>query len=175
MVTRRLAEEVVTTEERLPLHHIWLLEKLYDYVNQNGIEGRVSFVYDSQNPKEDSKLSYAFTSYLFKHPRGRQLLTRITPSPFFVNSTLMPGVQIADMVAGCIRHQAEIYNKEHKKSDDTVFKSRIYRYMNHIRALEVNLSGNNVAIYYASEEAMERLKEHAAGIDGDAPADRTAG
>lgn len=156
----------MTKEGRLPLHHVWLMQKAFDYMVSNNISGRVSFVYDAQDPTKDSRLSHEFTSFLFRHPVGKKYLERITPNPFFVSSALMPGIQIADMVAGVIRHEAEIYDGS-TKSLNTVFASRINRYMQRIRELQANLSENNIAIYYASEEAMQKLRAHAAGVDID--------
>lgn len=166
VVGRRLQEKIVATGERLPLHHAWLMQKAFDYVSHNNIDGRISFVYDAQDPTTDGKLSHAFTSFLFKHAVGKKYLERITPNPLFVSSALTPGIQIADLVAGVIRHQAEIYDGR-PKSEDAAFASRINRYMQCVRELQANLSSDNRAIYYASGETMEKLRDHAAGLDID--------
>ncbi|MDP2952427.1 MAG: DUF3800 domain-containing protein [Chloroflexota bacterium] len=71
-------------------------------------------------------LSKKFASFLFKSMEGRAL-TKITDAPFFVDSRVTPGIQIADMSASIIRlyEQAGLFQRV--PSGD-IFLSAINRY-----------------------------------------------
>lgn len=47
----------------------------------------------------------AINNFLFKHPAGKTL--QILEMPLFVKSVITPGVQVADLMAGIIRHYFE--------------------------------------------------------------------
>ncbi len=167
VVCRRPSKLLKSNSDILPLHHIWLLTKIFNYMQENKPDEFASFVYDSQGNDADERLSREFTSYLYRHPQGQEFLRSITPTPLFVNSSLVPGIELADMIAGCLRHQADAYDEQNTSSPKKAYSnwhlSRYTRYKRIIEQKQAELSPNQYSIQYASKDAMERVLAHAEG------------
>jgi hypothetical protein len=69
-----------------------------------------------------------FNSFLYRSQEGRAM-TNITDAPFFVDSRITAGIQIADMAAGCIRIYEE-NNLFRGVPQQDAFLSAIRRYYN---------------------------------------------
>lgn len=63
-------------------------------------------IFDEQDRKEDEKIAIAFNNYLYKTSLGKSF-KKILEVPLFANSKVTPGIQIADLMAGIIRHYYE--------------------------------------------------------------------
>lgn len=108
-------------------------------------------------------LSRAFTNFLFRHPKGRQF-DRINEVPFFVSSEIVPGLQIADLIAGCIRlcHQTGLHEARHVlRPFDSALK-RFYSLLETKKQDLVDRDGSTIwAFYSMSERAL--MSESAEG------------
>lgn len=58
------------------------------------------------NGSQFGGLSVKFTNWLYRHAGGRSL-THLADSPFFVDSRITPGIQVADMAASVVRQYEE--------------------------------------------------------------------
>jgi len=90
-----------TNKEFLPMqfrHLLYRINRLID-LEMHGDFGAVFFDGDGS---QYNCVSVRFNNWLYRS-RGGQSLTNLVESPFFVDSKLTGGIQIADMVAGVIR------------------------------------------------------------------------
>lgn len=101
-------------------------------------------------------LSTAFTNFLFRHPRGREFV-KIHEVPFFVSSQIVPGLQIADMMAGCIRlyEQRRLYETTRIINPFDSAIRRFYRVLEGKKEDLIDEEGNTIwAFYSMSERAL---------------------
>ncbi len=110
----------------LPRNYCHLLERINRYCQEQRHQGLI--VYDNDANNKDKNLALAFNNYLFRHELGKQC-TNIVESPFFVRSSITPGIQIADFVAGVIRHYFE---NVIASRDETEIKYKNAEYVSHI-------------------------------------------
>lgn len=76
-------------------------------------------VFDEQDRYEDAKISIAFNNFLYKSALGKSFV-KILQVPLFANSEVTPGVQLADLMAGIVRHYYE--KGLDKRSPETDFE-----------------------------------------------------
>lgn len=167
VVCRRPSRLLPKINDILPLHHIWLIKKVYNYMDSNFPEGEIAtFIYDSQSADgQDERLSKAFTNFLYRHVEGQKFLKRIAPFPLFGNSSLICGIELADMIAGCLSRQADLYeNRGSLGGRMNICLSRYTRYKKEIEKVQAEFQsneGNEWAIQYVKEDLMERVLKHA--------------
>ena len=83
--------------------------------------------------------------YLFLYREG-QAWSRILDTPLFVDSRITPGIQLTDMVAGCIR----LYQEKGLYRDNSVidaFTSAIRRYYRIIEDKTCNFETEDMTFY----------------------------
>jgi len=93
--------EIKESRNLLPNRYRYLFERIDDRAKKVGAHALLIFDEDAK----DKLLWRAINNYLFKHNIGRQL--RILEMPLFVKSITTPGVQVADLMAGIVRHYHE--------------------------------------------------------------------
>jgi len=86
----------------LPLHYLFLLQRIYRHAVELGEETMAVVVFDEKDPDVDAKLSHAFAHFLFSVPEG-QAMKNVLETAFFVSSKITFGVQLADLAASCLR------------------------------------------------------------------------
>lgn len=96
---------VITPESHLPKQYYLLLKKI-EYHCLCHHRGKALIIYDGINEGADKKIADSFTAFLFRTPRGRKL-RHILEMPLFVSSAVTPTIQLADLLAGIIRHYYE--------------------------------------------------------------------
>lgn len=177
-VCRRPSERLPTNTKMLPLPHIWLMSKVYLYLQEFDDKEMAIFVYDAQDGHggdSDDRLCRLFTNFLYRHSRGQEYIKRIAPTPLFGKSSLVPGIELADMVAGCLARQADMYEegKHYNRLEGRkrILLSRYTRYKQHIEKRQANLPEGQYAIQYVGAEVMERVLEHAEGEEVDVSPD----
>lgn len=88
----------------VPIQFRFLLDRVNAWCRKQRETGIVIF-----DTRADSKmLSKAFYGFLYKSEWGRSL-DFILELPLFVDSATTPGIQVADVVAGVVRHFEEIH------------------------------------------------------------------
>lgn len=105
IVMPRPQKEIVTPENILPKQYKLLIEKI-EYYSEIHDSGKVIFVFDEINEKEDMKIANAFNHYLYTSKLGKQF-KNILETPLFVSSKITPAIQIADIYAGVVRKYYE--------------------------------------------------------------------
>jgi hypothetical protein len=143
-----------TSLDFLPMQFRHLLYRVNRYIELElyGDYGAVFFDGDGSNY---NCLSVRFNNWLYRS-RGGQSLTNLVESPFFVDSKLTAGIQIADMVAGVIR----IYEEQElfKGVPSDAFLSAIARYYRILKEKTVNLEAPTGGFtWYGFERMPERL------------------
>lgn len=109
----------------LPNQYRYLLQRC-DLLAQE-TKGKVTILFDGEC-RTFSNLILQFNSFLYRSIEGR-LMDSVTDSPYFVDSRVTSGIQIADMAAGTIRLFEE--NKLYQEVNTAdPFLSAIKRYYN---------------------------------------------
>ena len=119
----------------LPHYFQYLVERIHLLADEH--DEMATILFDG-NGSNHGGLSRRFNSFLYRSNLGQQY-TRITDSPFFVDSGITAGIQIADMVASVIRqHHAEELHKGVPAGDTYLYSIRRYHRM--IEQKTVNLT-----------------------------------
>ena len=135
----------------LPLYFQYLVERIELLAEET--DDMATLLFDG-NGENFGGLSTKFNSFIYRSAQG-QLYTRITDAPFFVDSKITAGIQVADMVASVIRQhqQAELY-KQTPVGDE--FLLAIRRYYRIVEQKTINLAspdgGDRPGIYWLSRE-----------------------
>ncbi len=163
VVCRRPSELLPKDIKVLPLHHCWILNKVFihmeEYVQE---EEYATFIYDTQGVETDENISREFTSFIYKHHKGQEYLKRVIPFPLFGNSSLICGIELADMIAGCLSRQADLH--ESCDPNKKIFLSRLTRYNEEIKKVQAEMpesENKEYSIKYVRENAMEKVLAHA--------------
>lgn len=121
-------------EGHIPNQYRFLLERVNFYLNSRGNDSDMAIlVFDGDGTTFISGgLGPGISRYLFRSREG-QTFSYLLDTPFFVDSTITPGIQLADMVAGCIRHYEERELFKENSATDT-FSSAIRRYYRIVEA-----------------------------------------
>jgi hypothetical protein len=78
--------------------HRFLVQRVHHHMNTAAPDGIASLVCDEYGRNQDAVLALGFANFLFKTSEG-QKYTNILETPLFVNSSLCPGIQLADVFA----------------------------------------------------------------------------
>lgn len=123
VIMERPQNEPITETVYLPNQYRYLLQRC-DLAAQETKE-MITILFDGDS-KNFSRLILQFNSFLYRSYEGRSMTT-FTDAPFFVDSRVTCGIQIADMAAGTIRLYEESNLYQGVPSNDS-FLSAIKRY-----------------------------------------------
>lgn len=84
--------------DKLPIHYTYLMQRVNAYANSK--RRLVSVVFDGQDAGTDEIVSKKFYNLVYRAVGLDQLIEM----PLFVSSKIVPGIQIADIMAGVTRH-----------------------------------------------------------------------
>jgi hypothetical protein len=122
--------------ETLPTQYRWLLERIERFMENEHPEHWALPIFDTRDPVQNRLLSESFTGYMARSAEGRAM-HRIIPSPLFVDSSITPGIQIADLFAYVIRLNEENALYQTRAITDAYF-SAIKRYANIVKSKTIN-------------------------------------
>ncbi len=124
-------------ENFLPNHYRYLLQRVNQYASDQG--KLVTLLFDGDGPTLLSgTLPKRFESFLYRSLEG-QSFTSVCEAPYYVDSQITQGIQIADMTASVIR----LYHENNLNGGFPIgnrFFSAITRYYNIIRTRTIDLS-----------------------------------
>jgi hypothetical protein len=133
--------------DKLPTYYTYLLQRINacgHYMKRN-----VSVIYDGQDPGRDEDISKRFYNLVY----GVQHYQEIVEMPLFVSSKIVPGIQIADIMAGVVRHYHNLKLHKNKPSDDfevwinnmyNIINSKTYRHkINGLKTHGIHIIGKN--------------------------------
>lgn len=110
--------EPFVKEGILAKQYFYLMKKI-ELFCENYNHSMALIIFDEQDRNEDKKISVAFNNFLYQSALGKTF-NKILEIPLFVNSEITPGVQLADLMAGIVRHY---YEKElYEKNPETDFE-----------------------------------------------------
>ncbi len=105
---RQLEEPMLTgfspEESRIFRVYHYLLERVEAMMEEGYLDDMAIVLLDSGGIKTDKRRAIAFGNFLYGHEAGKSM-QKIVETPFFVTSTLTPGIQIADLFAYALAQQ----------------------------------------------------------------------
>lgn len=128
-------------ETFLPFYFQYLVERIQLLAEER--DEMATLLFDG-NGGNFGGLSTKFNSFLYRSIQGRQC-GNITDAPFFVDSKITAGIQIADMVASVIRQyqQAELYKQTPVGDDFLLAIRRYYRIIEQKTVNQVTHEGDD--------------------------------
>lgn len=142
----------------LPFQHRRLLERINSCVTERCSEEDMAIlIFDGQGMASiptGSPIALAVSSYLFRHRAG-QALSRILDTPLFVDSRLTPGIQLADIMASCIRQYHENDLARRPPGRD-VFLLALTRYYRVVQSKTIDFERPDSSIDYGLHQMPER-------------------
>lgn len=139
------APPTVPPDRFLP-HYRFLLQRVNGYSQQRGSKCVVAF--DSQDEGNDQIVARRMKNFLFRSDEGRSM-QGLLKTAFFVSSKVEEGIQLADLVAGTIRHH-------HEHPADRAFRKWVDTLYTQIRSRTMmvpapNGAGDLYGIYFMPE------------------------
>lgn len=118
-------------ERKLPIQFHHLFQRVCAMMQDQDKRDKALLMFDRDIFGSDADLSLRVTSFLFTHPSGKQMASRIVDSAFFVGSSITPGVQIADLIAGCVRqyYEYDIQNLHYSTHDPYFLRLQHYHHI----------------------------------------------
>lgn len=110
--------EPYVEEGFLPKQYYYLLKRIELFCSKYNLLKAI-VIFDETNEANDKRIATAFNNFLFKSALGKTF-EKILELPLFVSSSITPGIQIADIMAGIIRHYHE--NELDKKQPSDGFE-----------------------------------------------------
>ena len=161
IVMERPTQELYNGPGFLQTQHRWLLERIERFMERDHPHHFAIPVFDGQDPSSNRSFSECFTGYMVKTEGGRAL-KHIVPSPLFVDSSLTPGIQIADACAYVIRVNYEENLYERDVGDP--YLSAIKRYAAIVRERTINtVREDGLTIYGIGTMAVRKFVYAGAG------------
>jgi Protein of unknown function (DUF3800) len=110
IVMERPTERPYRGSEVLQRQYWWLLERVNRFVATDHPGHMAIPIFDGQDPTSNRVLSDSFTAFMARTAIG-QAMDRIVPTLLFTDSSLTPGLQIADLCAYVLRvcHEQELF------------------------------------------------------------------
>lgn len=105
-IMERPKDEILDVDVNPHIHDLYtyLMERVNRYIFEKYPERRAVFLFDSRDRMTNEKLAIIFTDFLYKTKTGWEC-KHILDTPFFVNSKVTPGIQIADLFAYTINQR----------------------------------------------------------------------
>lgn len=124
-------------ENYLPNEYRYLLQRINRHAEESG--RMATLLFDGEGPTlYKGTLPKKFDSFLYRSSEG-QSFTSVCDSPYFVDSRLTQGIQIADMMAYVCRIYQENTLRESLPQGDS-YLSAINRYYNIIKSKAVDIT-----------------------------------
>ena len=124
-IMERPAEPPPMSNEFLPVQFRHQLYRVNRYLELHKPDDLAAVMFDGDG-SQFGGLAIRFSNWLYRSVGG-QSLSRLADSPFFVDSKVTPGIQVADMVASVIR-QFEERELFHGLPEGDSFSSAIARF-----------------------------------------------
>ncbi len=126
----------------LPNYYRLLLQRINNYAFIRN--KKCTLVFDTKNQGNDLKISKQVKNYLFKSGEGR-LYQSITETPFFVDSKVEECIQLADICAGVIRKDFEIFALKQGMDEFNSWVKSLYAYVSSLTQNFTNVAFQNIA------------------------------
>ncbi len=99
---------LASESNRLPNLYRALLWRVNTFMQKSFSQDRAVFFFDGIDQATNRKVAISFNNFMQRHRWGREY-QNIIPTPFFCDSEVSPGIQLADVLAYCAneRHVAK--------------------------------------------------------------------
>ena len=124
------------SEQFLPMQFRHQLERVNRYMELNKPSELAAIMFDGDG-SQIGGLAVQISNWLYRSVTGRAM-EHIAESPFFVDSRVTPGIQLADMIASVVR-QYEEYELFRPNGATDSFSSALVRYYRIVREKTVDL------------------------------------
>ena len=135
-IMERPASAPMVSENFLPMHFRQQLYRVNRYLELHQPDELAAIMFDGDG-SQFGGLATRFSNWLYRTDGG-QSLTHLAESPFFVDSKVTPGIQVADMIASVIR-QFEERNLNVSIPVGDSFASAIARYYRIVQGKTMDL------------------------------------
>jgi len=145
MVMERPQHQPYEGPDFLNTQHRWLLERIDRFMEREHPDQMAIPIFDGQDPTNNERFSDCFSNFMARTRIGRSM-QHIVPSPLFVDSSLTPGIQIADVFAYVTRLNYE--QKLHLGAVSDPYLSAVRRYAAIVRDKTINYDRGNGQFWY---------------------------
>jgi hypothetical protein len=95
---------LASDSEKLPNLYRALIRRVNVFMQLKFPNDRAVFFFDGIDHNTNRKIAISFNNFMQKHHWGRAYV-HVIPTPFFCDSIVSPGIQVADVVAYCVNER----------------------------------------------------------------------
>ena len=95
---------LASESDKLPSLYRHLLRRVNTYMEDKHQEDQAVFFFDGIDHRTNQKIAISFNNFMYRHHWG-QSSKNILPTPFFCDSEVSPGIQMADVMAYCVNQR----------------------------------------------------------------------
>jgi hypothetical protein len=95
---------LASESNKLPNLYRTVMRRVNTFMEDKYAEHQAIFFFDGIDHKTNEKIAISFNNFMYRHHWG-QASKNILPTPFFCDSVVSPGIQIADVLAYCVNQR----------------------------------------------------------------------
>lgn len=95
---------LASESNRLPNLYRALLWRVNTFMREKFPQDHAEFFFDGIDRATNRKVAISFNNFMQKHRWGKEYLN-VIPTPFFCDSEVSPGIQVADVLAYCVNER----------------------------------------------------------------------
>lgn len=95
---------LASQSNRLPNLYRALLWRVNTFMQEKLAEDRALFFFDGIDHETNRKVAISFNNFMHRHHWGKAY-QHVLPTPFFCDSEVSPGIQLADVLAYCVNER----------------------------------------------------------------------
>lgn len=95
---------LASQSNRLPNLYRALLWRVNTFMQEKFPDDRATFFFDGIDHATNRKVAISFNNFMHRHHWGRAY-QHVPPTPFFCDSEVSPGIQLADLLAYCVNER----------------------------------------------------------------------
>lgn len=95
---------LASQSNRLPNLYRALLWRVNTFMQEKFPDDRATFFFDGIDHETNRKVAISFNNFMHRHHWGRAY-QHVLPTPFFCDSEVSPGIQLADVLAYCVNER----------------------------------------------------------------------
>jgi hypothetical protein len=95
---------LASESNKLPNLYRSLMKRVNTYMEEKHPTELAMFFFDGIDHQSNKKIAISFNNFMYRHHAG-QSYKNILPTPFFCDSEVSPGIQIADVLAYCVNQR----------------------------------------------------------------------